>query len=244
MPQPRTTQLTPTTTPSPLAAAPAPSPASPLTNTTPTPSPAQLKLRATKLTVAQADKLCDKLMNMILANKSAQAVVHGMDLKVTLSSDGLVNWEVKDSMGRTATTATELVNLLLKTASSLRCIPSDEDTRGPAVGTKLEILWKEENTWYSGTVLHKCLEKGTLLHLIRYDSDRTMFWHDLADTDNQWRAVASTGPSNAHIMLTSTLVDTLQLRAQRRKKAVNTSRNVMLALLQPDELPDVDHFYY
>ena len=74
---------------------------------------------------------------------------------------------------------------------------------------------------------------GDVLHMVRYDLDRSLFWHNLSQ--ETWRGLgAQTVNTLAHVMLVDTLSEISALRKRRREQQNAQREQVLQQLLQPD----------
>ena len=74
-----------------------------------------------------------------------------------------------------------------------------------------------------------------MLHLLRYDEDRALVWHDL--TQETWRGLgAQTANTLAQVMLTDAIAEITALRKRRKEQQGVQRWQAMQQLLQPDSI--------
>ena len=167
--------------------------------------PARLNLR-------QSNEVCNTLLDMVVAAKPRVRRRHGVKLTVEVAATQ-VNWTAESAHGK-ASTAAELAKLLNQPLGQLEGVPCDEHPAAPAVGARIDVHWSEECKWYPGIITHKCMERGNVLHMVRYDLDRSLYWHDLSS--ETWRGLgAQPGPTIASVMLSDAISEILALREKR-----------------------------
>ncbi|NCG05890.1 MAG: DDE-type integrase/transposase/recombinase, partial [Gammaproteobacteria bacterium] len=235
MPQPRITSAAPPATDGIR-------PSTTTTIVTPTTSePVRLQLNAAKLNMTQVTSVCRTLMDMVIAGKKSQKMRQGLTLSVNLSDAGQTSWSVTNAQGQRATTAEEFAALIGRPLAELEVIPCDEYSSTPEVGSRVDVFWTDVAKWYPAVVMHKCKQYGNLLHLVRYDNEKTMYWHDLNDPDNRWRQSTTHGTSLAHVMFADVLANTIHTRMMRRQQQLRNQRLSLVNLVTFDrEAPCIE----
>ena len=77
------------------------------------------------------------------------------------------------------------------------------------------------------------MERGSVLHMVRYDLDRSLYWHNLSQ--ETWRGLgAQPGPTIASVMLSDAISEILVLREKRAAQHREQRQLAELQLLRPD----------